>query len=75
MGKGSVLVVDDEQDILDLVKYNLGKEGFEVFAVTTGEEALTVARKIKPDILLLDLMLPGLDGLEVCKKLKGEVKL
>jgi two-component system phosphate regulon response regulator PhoB len=74
VAKGIVLVVDDEEDILDLVKYNLGKEGFEVIAVTSGEEALTVARKVKPDLLLLDLMLPGLDGFEVCKILKADEK-
>jgi len=70
--KGRILVVDDEQDIRDLVKYNLEKEGFDISPVTTGEEAIQIARKIKPDLILLDLMLPGLDGLEVCKILKQE---
>ncbi len=70
--KGRILVVDDEHDILDLVKYNLEKEGFEITTVLTGEEALQIARKIRPDLILLDLMLPGLDGLEVCKILKNE---
>lgn len=72
MVKGRILVVDDEQDIRDLVKYNLEKEGFDISPVTTGEEAIQIARKIKPDLILLDLMLPGLDGLEVCKILKQE---
>lgn len=74
MAKGNILVVDDEEDILDLVRYNLGKEGFDVVTVTTGEEALTMARKVMPDLLLLDLMLPGLDGFEVCKILKADEK-
>jgi two-component system phosphate regulon response regulator PhoB len=70
VAKDKILVVDDEEDILDLVKYNLEKEGYRVTAVETGEEALDSARSMKPDLLLLDLMLPGVDGLEVCKILK-----
>ena len=70
MGRERVLVVDDEEDILHLVEYNLAKEGFDVTAVTTGEEALTAVRESPPDLVVLDLMLPGLDGLEVCKLLK-----
>ena len=70
MGRERVLVVDDEEDILHLVEYNLAKEGFDVTAVTTGEEALTAVREDPPDLVVLDLMLPGVDGLEVCKLLK-----
>jgi two-component system alkaline phosphatase synthesis response regulator PhoP len=70
--KGRILVVDDEPDILDLVKYNLDKEGYDVSSVLTGEEALQITQKIHPDLILLDLMLPGLDGLEVCKTLKKQ---
>ena len=72
MLKGRILVVDDEPDILDLVKYNLDKEGYDVSSVMSGEEALQITQKIHPDLILLDLMLPGLDGLEVCKILKKE---
>jgi two-component system alkaline phosphatase synthesis response regulator PhoP len=67
-----ILAVDDEEDILELLDYNLSKEGFRVLGVTTGEAALERARNEKPDLILLDLMLPGLDGLEVCKHLKSE---
>jgi len=72
MSKASVLVVDDEQDILELVEYNLSKEGYRVFTVTTGEDALRLARSQLPDAVILDLMLPGVDGLEVCRSLKGD---
>lgn len=67
-----ILVVEDEEDILELVEYNLGKNGFAVTAVTSGEEALESIRTRLPDLVLLDLMLPGIDGLEICKRLKGE---
>jgi len=66
----SVLVVDDEVDILELIKYNLAKDGFEVVTVETGEAALEQVRKKPPALIVLDLMLPGLDGLTVCKQLK-----
>jgi len=74
MTKKKILVVDDEEDILDLVDYNLKKEGYRVSCVMSGEEALKSARELKPDLMLLDLMLPGLDGLEVCKILKYDQK-
>jgi len=73
MARETVLVVDDEEDILELVRYNLEKEGYSVVCVTTGEEALAAARVKMPDILVLDLMLPGVDGLEVCRRLKGDL--
>ena len=72
MPHANVLVVDDEEDILELVEYNLAKEGYKVLKVATGEDALRVARSQLPDIVILDLMLPGLDGLEVCRMLKGD---
>jgi two-component system alkaline phosphatase synthesis response regulator PhoP len=74
MSKENVLIVDDEKDILDLVHYNLTKEGYQVHKVATGEEALESSRELIPDLVLLDLMLPGLDGLEVCKILKNDPK-
>ena len=72
MAKESILVVDDEDDILELVSYNLAKEGYRVTGVGTGEEALRAARSSAPDLILLDLMLPGVDGLQVCKLLRGD---
>jgi len=72
MSKERILVVDDEEDILQLVEYNLAKEGYRVRCVASGEEALKFARGEKPDLMMLDLMLPGIDGLDVCKTLKGD---
>ena len=74
MAAKSVLVVDDEEDILELLEYNLAKEGYRVLRVTSGEKALEASRSHQPDLILLDLMLPGLNGLEVCKRLKGNQK-
>jgi len=71
MGKEKILAVDDEEDILELIQYNLTKEGYQVIPVTSGEEALKKARHQVPDLILLDLMLPGLDGFEVCKAIKN----
>jgi phosphate regulon transcriptional regulator PhoB len=66
-----VLIVDDEKDIVDLVTYNLEKEGFRALKAYDGEKALEVARTSKPHLILLDLMLPGIQGLEVCKILRN----
>jgi len=66
-----VLVVDDEEDLLELVRYNLSKEGFQVRCVANGEEAILEAKSFLPDLILLDLMLPTVDGLGVCKILKS----
>jgi two-component system phosphate regulon response regulator PhoB len=74
MPKETILVVDDEREILELVKYNLDKEGFTTVCVASGEDALPAARTKMPDLIVLDLMLPGLDGLEVCRRLKGDAK-
>lgn len=74
MARQRVLVVDDEQDLLQLVEYNLEKNGFDVTCVETGEDALRSARANQPDVMVLDLMLPGLDGLEVCRSIKGEAR-
>ena len=70
MAKPAILVVEDDVDILRLITYNLENTGFEVAAAQDGYEALTSARRRAPDLIILDLMLPGLDGLEVCKELK-----
>jgi two-component system phosphate regulon response regulator PhoB len=74
MPKESILVVDDEEDILELVRFNLVKEGYHVTGALTGEEALRKARSASFDLIVLDLMLPGIDGLEVTKKLKSNEK-
>ena len=70
----SILVVDDEDDLLELVRYNLAKAGYRVSCVSTGEEALSHARRQPPDLIVLDLMLPAVDGLEVCRRLKADAK-
>ena len=72
MARETVLVVDDEPDILELIRFNLEREGYTVRTVATGEEALATATEVMPDIVVLDLMLPGLDGIEVCRRLKRE---
>jgi len=70
----TVLVVDDEKDLVDLVKYHLEKEGLKCLEARDGETALQVARERTPDLVVLDLMLPGVDGLEVCRKLRKDPK-
>ncbi|MBN1505428.1 MAG: response regulator transcription factor [Sedimentisphaerales bacterium] len=72
MAKELILVVDDEEDIRELVELNLGREGYRVLACDTGERALDLSRTKKPDLIVLDLMLPGVDGLEVCRRLKAD---
>ncbi|TAM42261.1 response regulator transcription factor [bacterium] len=69
-----ILIVEDEKDIIKMLEYNLKKEGFKVIAARDGEDALDLAVREYPDLILLDLMLPGMDGLEVCKSLKKEAK-
>ncbi len=69
-----MLVVDDEPDVLDLVTYNLGQAGFQTETASDGAEALRKARSATPDLILLDLMLPEMDGLEVCKLLRRDPK-
>lgn len=70
----SILIVEDDEDILELVRYNLAKEGYEVTGVRSGEDAIESVDSAKPDLIVLDLMLPGLDGLEVCKRVKKDEK-
>jgi two-component system, OmpR family, alkaline phosphatase synthesis response regulator PhoP len=65
-----ILIVEDEADILELIRYMLEKEGFAVRGVQDGEAALREIRQRKPDLVLLDLMLPGMDGLEICRRLR-----
>ncbi len=74
MAKETILVVDDEEDILELVRYNLNKDGYKITCALTGEDALKKARAETFDLIILDLMLPGIDGLEVTRKLKDNPK-
>ncbi len=70
MSNEKILTVDDEQPIQELLRYNLEKEGFRVIAAGNGEDAVRLARNESPELILLDLMLPGMSGLDVCRKLK-----
>jgi two-component system phosphate regulon response regulator PhoB len=74
MSKINILVVEDDEDILELVRYNLRREGYQVSAASTGEEAIKTARSRPFDLFLLDLLLPGIDGLDLCKILKNDSK-
>jgi two-component system phosphate regulon response regulator PhoB len=74
MAKEKILVVDDEEDILELVRYNLNKEGYKIVCAASGEESLKKARADTFNLIILDLMLPGIDGLEVTRRLKDEQK-
>ncbi len=71
MAKGTVLVIDDERDLIELVRYNLEQEGFEVKGALNGETGLVLAAREMPSLVLMDLMMPGIDGLEVCRQLKA----
>lgn len=74
MAKENILIVDDEEDVLELLRFNLEKNGYKIDTAVSGEEALAKSRAKLPDLIILDLMLPGIDGLEVCKKLKSDSK-
>jgi two-component system phosphate regulon response regulator PhoB len=74
MIKEHILVVDDEEDILELVRYNLSREGYQVICAATGEDALKKAGADGVDLVVLDLMLPGINGLEVAKRLKKNAR-
>jgi two-component system alkaline phosphatase synthesis response regulator PhoP len=66
-----ILLVDDEPDILEIVGYNLRSEGYQVFTATNGAEGVKIARKISPHLILLDIMMPEMDGIEACEKIRG----
>ena len=70
-----ILVVDDEPDILELVQYNLEKEGFSVYTANDGKEAIEIAESVVPDLILLDVMMPEMDGMETCVQLRENPKL
>jgi two-component system, OmpR family, alkaline phosphatase synthesis response regulator PhoP len=72
MPKGTILVIDDEADLVELVRYNLVRESFHVISANDGESGLRLADQKSPDLVVVDLMLPGIDGLEVCRRLRSE---
>lgn len=72
MTKKHILLIEDDPDLRDLIEYNLHRDGYRVTVVETGEEGLRIAGREVPDLIVLDIMLPGIDGLEVCKRLKGD---
>ena len=74
MAKDLILVVDDEEDVLELVSYNLQKDNYRLVTALSGEEAIAKAISQRPNLIVLDLMLPGIDGLEVCRRLKSDEK-
>ena len=72
MSRGKVLVADDEEYIQHILNFSFGAEGYEVVTAADGEEALDKARKERPDVIVLDIMMPKMDGYEACKKLKSD---
>lgn len=74
MARESILIVEDEEDIRELVRFNLTREGYIAHEATTGEEALRMVKEKTPELILLDLMLPEIDGLEICTRLKRDPK-
>lgn len=70
-----ILAVDDEEDILEILEYNLRKEGFEVYTAANGEEAVKIAKEVIPDLIILDIMMPKLDGIETCRQIRQINKL
>jgi two-component system alkaline phosphatase synthesis response regulator PhoP len=71
----SILIIDDEDDIRDILKYNLDKEGFNIDIASNGEEGLEKIKTTKPDLVILDVMMPGMDGIEVCEAIRNDPKL
>ncbi|MBI9052599.1 MAG: response regulator transcription factor [Bacteroidales bacterium] len=70
-----ILLVDDEPDIIEFLSYNINKEGFEVFTAQNGKEAIQVAKKVNPHLILLDVMMPEMDGIETCEVLRQDKNL
>ncbi|MBL0315426.1 MAG: response regulator transcription factor [Flavobacteriales bacterium] len=74
MNKQKILLVDDERDILELIGFNLEKEGYEVFTAENGRKAIEIAHRVTPDLILLDVMMPEMDGMETCRELRENPK-
>ncbi|MEY3679166.1 MAG: hypothetical protein RI924_1307 [Bacteroidota bacterium] len=66
-----ILIVDDEEDILELIEFNLVKEGYQVFTAKNGQEGITEAKKVRPDLIILDVMMPKMDGIEACRLMRS----
>ena len=75
MAKQTILIVEDEDDIAELVGYHLKRDGYQVVRAATGEDALELVETKQPALVVLDLMLPGIDGLEVCKQIRGDAAM
>ncbi|HBX66422.1 MAG: DNA-binding response regulator [Balneola sp.] len=75
MAKNTILVVDDEKDLLDLIEYNLKKEGFAVLKAENGEEGIEIAKEHKPDLVLMDIMMPKMDGMEAVETMRADDEL
>jgi len=73
--QSKILIVDDEEDILQFLEYNLKKENFEVYTASSGRVAIGIAERVKPDLIILDVMMPDLDGIETCKELRAIASL
>jgi two-component system phosphate regulon response regulator PhoB len=72
MNKGTILIIDDEKDLIELVRYNLEKDGYDAISAADGQTGLEIAQRHKLDLIVLDLMMPGMDGLEVCRRLRAD---
>ena len=72
MNRNKIVVIEDEPDIMEIVSYNLKREGYSVVGVDRGDEGLNVIRNQSPNLVILDLMLPGLDGLSICQQMKSD---
>ncbi len=70
--KATILFADDDPDILDMISYNLEKEGYTVFTAVNGEEAVSMSQKVNPDLILLDVMMPKMDGVQVCETIRSQ---
>ncbi|MEY4521841.1 MAG: hypothetical protein RIT10_1026, partial [Bacteroidota bacterium] len=71
----TLLLVDDEQDILDFLSYNLKKEGFKVFTATNGEEAVKMVQQVNPSLIVMDIMMPKMDGIEACQIIRKDLNI
>ena len=71
LAKQKILIVDDEPDILELIEYNLKKEGYQVFLASNGQEGISVAKRVQPDLIILDIMMPKMDGIEACRLMRA----
>jgi len=69
--KQKILIVDDEPDILELVEYNLKKEGYQVYVASNGQDGINMAKKVHPDLIILDIMMPKMDGIEACRLMRA----